>query len=158
MTLIHTKTDFIEKGINFCSISGGLWPRVSVDIDGNGPDKPSRWRNNVWKFTGMPWTDGYLMHFRVPNRSWRSHPFSNISSSGRPVGKVPADPCLPVSIESPQSIWWRLTFAFWKKFEHPNKAHKLISYVLLFWTMVHILAHYLNIYNFSDSWARIYWF
>ena len=39
-----------------------------------------------------------------------------------------------------------------------NKAHKLISYVLLFWTVVHILAHYLNIYNFSDSWARIYWF
>ena len=45
-----------------------------------------------------------------------------------------------------------------KTLEHPNKAHKLISYVLLFWTMVHILAHYLNIYNFSDSWARIYWF
>ena len=29
--------------------------------------------------------------------------------------------------------------------------------MLLFWTVVHILAHYLNIYNFSDSWARIYW-
>jgi len=41
-----------------------------------------------------------------------------------------------------------------KIFDANIKAHKLISYVLLFWTVVHILAHYLNIYNFSDSWER----
>ena len=35
------------------------------------------------------------------------------------------------------------------------KAHKLISYSLMAWSLLHILSHYLNIYALSFSWSRV---
>ena len=34
------------------------------------------------------------------------------------------------------------------------KAHKIIAYALMAWSLVHILSHYLNIYALSYSWVR----
>ena len=65
---------------------------LQSEIDGNVPNRPSRWGIHAWKSTGTPWPGGYLIFRQVPISSWGSRGFSILIFPSRtPVGNVPVD-------------------------------------------------------------------
>ena len=76
-------------------------PFPGAGIDGkvpesgaNYPDRPSRWRYNVWNPLRLLETDKYTVFFRyptVPSLSVDFHTF--FYPLGRPIGNVSIDPC-----------------------------------------------------------------
>ena len=80
-----------EQGKDYSIIKGMFIEGCLPCIRRERSYRRSRWVNRYWITTGTPRTDRYPKN-QVSARSGRSDGFSSmISSSGRPVGNVPAD-------------------------------------------------------------------